>query len=53
MLDSGNIDMIRSKLAGIAVSRLNFIIILGLADESISRLDTMIRSNLASKPVLR
>ena len=53
MLNRGNIDMIRSKLAGIVVSRLNVIITLGLVGESISRLDTMSRSNLASKPVLR
>ena len=39
--DKGDIDMIRSGLAGISISKLDTMIRLGLAGELVSRLDTI------------
>ena len=53
MLDRGDVDMIRSELVRVSVSRLNIIISSELADEPVSRLDTMIRLGLTSSSVSR
>ena len=50
-MTGGNIDIVRSELVGLHVSRLNVRISSGLVDEPVSRLDTMIRSDLASVSV--
>ena len=51
ILDRGDISIIRSRLACVLVSRLDTMIMLGIAGLSVSSLDTMINSGLASTSV--
>ena len=53
MLDRGDIDMIRSGLAKVSISRLDTMTRSGLAGVSVSRLDAMIRSGQGSVLVSR
>ena len=53
ILNRGDIDIIRSGLAGVLVSILDTMIISELAGASVSGLDTMIRSELVIVSVSR